>query len=190
MLPAVLPPTPKDLSVFLSFLLTDSLTIDKLLDMVSPYKKALAKAMTEWTSLTKQERKIAVRKAQLKESIRALSALCSEPPDINALSLSDAIRLMIRSTRGGLSRTGIRDKLEEMGYDLKKFKNAMASIHTAVDRMVESEEFVPVSSDEKKVEAGPELKPVPEPLPGLNNITTLQGLLSEMTQADLNEEKE
>lgn len=152
--------------------------------MVSPYKKALAKAVSEWNGLAKQERKIAVRKAQLNETIRALRTLCSEAPDINALSLSDAIRLMIRSTQGGLSRTGIRDKLEEMGYDLKKFKNAMASIHTACDRMVESGEFVKVATDEKKVEAGPELKPVPEPLTG--NLTTLQGLLSEMTEVDLN----
>src|SRR5579862_3955455 len=120
--------------------------------MASPYRKALAKAIGEWDALAKQERQIAVRKAQLKETIRALRTLCSAPPDINALSLSDAIRLMILSTRDGLSRVGIRDRLEEMGYDLKKFKNPMASIHTAVDRMIESEEFVPKATDDKKVE--------------------------------------
>jgi hypothetical protein len=143
--------------------------------MVSPYKKALAKAISEWNKLASEERKIAVRKAQLKETISALRTLCSEPPDINSLSLSDAIRLMIRSTRDGLSRVGIRDKLTEMGYDLRKFKNPMASIHTAVDRMVESEEFVPTPSDEKKVEAGPELKSIPElpPISGLQNLANV-----------------
>ena len=139
--------------------------------MSSPYKKALTKAVSEWNNLTRQERKIAVRKAQLKETIRALQTLCSDPPDINALSLSDAIRLMIRSTQGGLSRTGIRDKLDEMGYDLKKFKNPMASIHTAADRMVESGEFVKMASDEKKLEAGPELKSIPEP-PAITGYTS------------------
>lgn len=156
--------------------------------MVSPYKKALAKAVSEWNSLTKQERTIALRKAQLKETIRALQTLCSAPPDINALSLSDAIRLMIRSTQGGLSKTGIRDKLYEMGYDFKKFKNPMASIHTACDRMVESGEFVKAAEDEKKVEAGPELKPVPELPPGqLGNLSALANLFA---RADSTEEKE
>src|SRR5258708_13652490 len=118
--------------------------------MSSPYKKALTKAVSEWNNLTRQERKIAVRKAQLKETIRALRTLCSDPPDINALSLSDAIRLMIRSTEGGLSRTGVRDKLDEMGYDLKKFKNPMPSILTAVDRMVVSCELSIIPTDVTK----------------------------------------
>lgn len=146
--------------------------------MVSPYKKALAKAESEWINLTRQERRIALRKAQLKETIQALYALCSDLPDINALSLSDAIRLMIRSTSDGLSRTGIRDKLQEMGYDLKKFKNPLASIHTAVERMVESEEFVRMPSDENKVEAGPELKSVPE-LPSVSGLQTLANILAQ-----------
>ncbi len=152
---------------------------------MSPYKRALTKAVSEWNNLAKQERKIAVRKAQLKETIMALQTLCSGPPDINALSLSDAIRLMIRSTGEGLSRTGIRDKLMEMGYDLKKFKNAMASIHTAVDRMVESGEFVPTPSDDKKVEAGPELKSVAE----LPPISGFQNLASILAQTSSTEEK-
>jgi hypothetical protein len=141
--------------------------------MISPYKKALTKAVNEWNNLAREERKIAVRKAQLKETISALQALCSEPPDINALSLSDAIRFMIRSTQGGLSRTGIRDKLDEMGYDLKKFKNPLASIHTACDRMVDSGEFVKMATDEKKVEAGPELKALPEPPPIFAGLPSL-----------------
>jgi hypothetical protein len=153
--------------------------------MISPYKKALTKAVSEWDNLAKEERRIAFRKAQLKETIMALQALCSGPPDINALSLSDAIRLMIRSTNEGLSRVGIRDKLTEMGYDLKKFKNALASIHTAVDRMIESGEFVPTPSDEKKVEAGPELKSIPE-LPPVSRLQTLANILA---QANSTEEK-
>ncbi len=126
--------------------------------MSSAYKKALEKATAEWNDLTRKEREIAVRKAQLKGTIRALNALCSAPPDINALSLSDAIRLMIRSTSEGLSPVAIRDKLDEMGYDLKKFKNPLASIHTAVDRMAESGEFVRTPNDQNKVEAGENLK--------------------------------
>jgi hypothetical protein len=138
------------------------------------YKAALNKAFEDWADLTAQERAIAFRKAQLQETIVALSALCSELPDINALSLSDAIRLMISSTAEGLSTLGLRDRLTEMGFDLTKHKNPLASIHTAVNRMIESGELRRKPSDEaneQKVEAGENLKTpaLPETAPfGVN----------------------
>jgi hypothetical protein len=148
--------------------------------MDKKYKAALDKAQADWDALTLKEQEIAVRKAQLKDTIIALSALCSELPDINALSLSDAIRLMISSTSGGVSRVGIRDRLEELGYDLKKFKNPMASIHTAVDRMVESGEFNKMPDNEKNVEPGPELKPIP-------GLSSSLKALADMAKEDENE---
>jgi hypothetical protein len=129
--------------------------------MDSIFKAALDKAMADWNDLARKEKEMVVRKAQLKATIIALSALCSDLPDINALSLSDAIRLMIRSTGGGLSPIGIRDKLDEMGFDLKKFKNPLASIHTAVNRLADSGEFARLPNDEEKVEAGENLKSLP-----------------------------
>ena len=117
------------------------------------YKAALKKARSDWNELVKKEREIAVRKAQLKGTIRALYALCSSLPDINALSLSDAIRLMIKGTNGGLSALGIRDKLEEMGFDLTKFKNPLASIHTAIGRMTQLGEFVVLREGDKSQQA-------------------------------------
>jgi hypothetical protein len=139
--------------------------------MKREYRVALKKAQSDLDNLAIKEKEIAVRKAQLKETIDALNALCSDLPDINDLSLSDAIRLMIRGSHGGISRVGIRDRLQEMGYDLNNFKNPMASIHTACDRMLESGEFVKVDSDEKKIEPGPELKPIPQDMQAFVELT-------------------
>jgi hypothetical protein len=151
----------------------------------SSYKSALQKAQADWAELTRQEAGIAVRKAQLKRTIKALAALCSELPDISAMSLADAIRLVIASTTEALSVIEIRGKLNEIGYDLSKFKTPLASIHTAVNRMVESEELIHIPDAEddtdKKVEAGKNLK-APflsvSPMPSLDLGTIISNALT------------
>ena len=126
--------------------------------MHDSYKAALDKAKADWDALTMKEREIAFRKAQLKETIKALSALCGALPDVNAFSLSDAIRLVIHSTNEGVSPIEIRAKLSQLGYDLSKYKNPLASIHTALNRMAETEEIVHMPDEEDKVQAGENLK--------------------------------
>ena len=137
--------------------------------MDASYKLALDKAIADLDALTTKEREIALRKAQLRETIKALSALCGKLPDISAFSLSDAIRLVICGANEGLSPIEIRGKLTEMEYDLSKYKNPPASIHTALNRMVETEEIVHISDEDEKVEAGENMKsPVlPEGLAGV-----------------------
>ena len=41
---------------------------------ILPYKKALQNAVADWEQLTEQEKTIAIRKSQLKETIAALRA--------------------------------------------------------------------------------------------------------------------
>jgi hypothetical protein len=138
--------------------LTFPFDADKFLLMDVSYKLALDKAIADLDALTMKEREIALRKAQLRETIKALSALCGRLPDINAFSLSDAIRLVISSASEGLSPIEIRGKLTGMGYDLSKYKNPLASIHTALNRMVETEEIVYMPDEDEKVEAGENMK--------------------------------
>jgi hypothetical protein len=124
--------------------------------MRETYKEALKKAKADYELLTMKEREMAVRKSQLKETIKALEALCAKPPDLNSFSLADAVRLVV-SSGSSWTATGIRDRLEAIGFDLSKYKNPMASIHTAVNRMIENQEmhWMP---DEEGIEAGENLK--------------------------------
>jgi hypothetical protein len=129
------------------------------------YWKAFLQAYQELESLKKQEKEIAVRKAQLHESIKALARLVSDTPvDINSLTLADAIRLVVRSSQRPLGVPDVRTKLVDLGYDIDKYENVLASIHTAMERMVDTHELVHIQEESKKkrFEAGPELKPVPE----------------------------
>ncbi len=59
----------------------------------------------------------------------------------------------------------MRGKLTDLGFDLSKYDNPLANIHTAMNRMVEAEEMQWVDVDEKKAVPGPQLKQVPPPLP-------------------------
>jgi hypothetical protein len=129
------------------------------------YSEALFAAWAELDSLRVQERDIAIRKAQLQQTVNALYPLVFDNQvDINALSLPDAMRLVLRSTGRPLSGNDFKTKLEDMGFELSKFANPLANIMTAMNRMVEAEEMIWFEQDGKPKKAipGPELKSVPE----------------------------
>jgi hypothetical protein len=127
------------------------------------YRDALLKAWAELEGLKQEERRIILRKAQLTKTCSALFPLVfSDPPDVNALSLPNAIRLVISSADRPLSANDMLTKLEDVGFDMKKFDNPLANILTAMKRMADSEELVLVDGDKKRVVAGPQLKAAPD----------------------------
>lgn len=129
------------------------------------YLTALMKAWNELTALKEQERQIIIRKAQLSKTCSALFPLVfpeAGAQDVSSLSLPNAIRLMIGSSDRPLSARDVQTKLEDIGFDLKKFENPLANILTAMKRMVENEELVYIDGENKRVKAGPELKPAPD----------------------------
>jgi hypothetical protein len=138
-------------------------------DPKSLYRDALLSAWSELRELTDQERKIAIRKAQLQETANALFPLVFDMPlvEINTMSLPDAMRIAIRSAGRALSAYDMKTKLTDLGYDLAKFENPLANIQTAMNRLVENDEFIWVEKDAKpkQVLPGPELKSVPDANP-------------------------
>jgi len=147
----------------------------------NPYVAALFQAWEELRELQEQERALVVKKAQLQQSVDALWPLaCPElatAPDIRSMTLADAIRLLVQSCSGRpITIKEIRGKLQDIGFDLSKYSNPLASIHTAASRMVESEELVWLDDEGKKLTAGPELKPV---LAAEPDQTAVLGMLGE-----------
>src|SRR5262249_44837758 len=99
------------------------------------YAIAWMNARKELDQIIAREKRDAVRKAQLRETLKALRPLVtSHVVDVNSLSLADAIRLVISSAGKPLSTLAIRDRLEDLDYELNKLKNPLASIHTALER--------------------------------------------------------
>jgi hypothetical protein len=144
-----------------------------------PFYDALWSAYGELQEIKKQEHDLAVRKAQLTKTVNALYPLVfSDMPEINTLSLPNAIRLVISGAERPLSAGDMKTKLEDLGFDLTKFDNPLANIHTAMKRMAESDELVYVDGDRKRVTAGPELKPAPDAAPS-NWEAAMAGLMQE-----------
>lgn len=120
--------------------------------MGNEFKTALDKARQELSQLEVEEKRNAERKAQLLHSIAGLSALCGEAA-IGSMSLADAIRMIFKNAlkvnaKSTLSPKQVRDALRSYGFDLDQFNNEMASIHTAINRMLTAGEIEPVGDVE------------------------------------------
>ena len=132
------------------------------------YRNALQTAVDQWVDLQNQERRIVVQKNQLRQTFLALFPLAypnSEQPDISSMSLANAIRVVLGGSDRPITAIEMRGKLVDLGFDLTKYDNPLANIHTAMNRMADSDEMRWVDIDEKKGIPGPELKQVQAPLP-------------------------
>ena len=130
----------------------------------NPYSGALERIEEELEELRKQENQLALRKARLIESFEALLPLVlpeETQADINSLTLADSIRLVVKCAARPLHIREIRMRLDEMGFKTMKFRNPMASVHTAVKRMIDSKELAYIKDPHdgaKMIERGPFLK--------------------------------
>lgn len=136
-------------------------------DNLSAYRIAFLGAYKELDELREQEKRLAIRKGQLKDTLSALATLLSDEKfDINSLTLSDAIRRIMASSDRPLSAIEVRGKLADLGFNLAQYDNPLANIHTSLKRMGEAGELtLTEKGDKKKFEASPEMKSTPETFP-------------------------
>jgi hypothetical protein len=71
------------------------------------------------------------------------SALGQQFEEADELGFTDAMRQTFKTANGPLEPTDVRTRLENIGYNTKKFGNLMASIHTVISRLVRSKEIEP-----------------------------------------------
>ena len=97
------------------------------------YRTALAAAIREYEALGHRRREIDDRLAQLAETIGTLNRLLGYTPTV-PLGLTDAVRLV---TRQGVPMTpvDVRDRLRAIGFDLSKYANELAAVHTILKRL-------------------------------------------------------
>lgn len=145
-------------------------------DSSAVYKTALERVIAELADLKQRREDIMARELQLNETYKALLPLAGDLiPNVAMYSLANAIRFIFNGLPRGktLNAKGVRDKLEDLGYDLTQYENPLASIHTCLRRMEESEEVTLLESEgnKKQLEPGPKLKPVPDaPMPTVDSV--------------------
>jgi hypothetical protein len=58
-------------------------------------------------------------------------------PDVG---LTDAVREVLKTVKVFITPVKVRDRLTEMHYDLSKYKNVLASLHTVLKRLADNDE--------------------------------------------------
>jgi hypothetical protein len=107
------------------------------------YRRALDAAIHEYEELGARRQAIDTRLAELAQTISTLSKLLGLTPTV-PLGLTDAIRLVMRAGVP-MSPTEVRDRLHAIGFDVSKYANDLAAVHTILKRLNASGElrFIP-----------------------------------------------
>jgi hypothetical protein len=97
------------------------------------YRRALDAALREYEELGAKRQSIDTRLAELAQTISTLSKLLGLTPTV-PLGLTDAIRMVMR---GGvpMTPTEVRDRLHAIGFDVSKYANDLAAVHTILKRL-------------------------------------------------------
>ena len=104
------------------------------------YRRALATAIREYESLGQQRQDIDKRIAEVAQTIGTLSRLCGLVPTV-PLGLTDACRLVVRGAGVPVTPADVRQRLQSIGFDLTRYSNDLAAIHTILKRLNESGEL-------------------------------------------------
>jgi hypothetical protein len=147
-LPALFPEFSEDLLLTKREDVLDSLTA---MDTDSSFKHALEAAREKLSGLLRGRDEINKEIANLENAIDSLEVLCGEAPEelhfpkaseAFAENLRDAIRLVFNMARpNALTPTEVRDKLQEMGFHLDRYKYELPPIHNTIARLEAASEI-------------------------------------------------
>ena len=104
------------------------------------YRRALESAIREYEALGQQRRDVDKRLAEVAQTIGTLSRLLGLVSTV-PMGLTDACRLVVRGAGVAVTPTDVRERLRAIGFDLSKYVNDLAAIHTILKRLNESGEL-------------------------------------------------
>ena len=133
---------------------------------VSSYRAALDAALREYERLLQQKAELDARLAQVAESVGTLSRLCGYTPTV-AYGLTEACKTSLRCAGAPMTPLEVRDRLQSTGFDINKYSNPLAAIHTVLRRLTESGEIRRRPASRSKGVAyefrAPEARVIPRP---------------------------
>ena len=105
-----------------------------------PYRAALDAALREYETLLQQKADLDSRLAQVAESVGTLTRLCGYTPTV-AYGLTDACKTSLRCAGVPMTPLEVRDRLQSTGFDINRYSNPLAAIHTVLRRLTEAGEL-------------------------------------------------
>ena len=104
------------------------------------YRRALEAAVREYEALGEQRQQIDRRLAELAQTLSTLSRLCGIVPTVS-VGLTDACRLVLRGAGIPMTPTEVRERLTSFGFDLARYTNDLAAVHTTLKRLNDAGEL-------------------------------------------------
>ena len=104
------------------------------------YRRALEAAVREYEALGEQRQQIDRRLAELAQTMSTLSRLCGIVPTVS-VGLTDVCRLALRGAGVPLTPLEVRDRLKSFGFDLTRYTNDLAAVHTTLKRLNDAGEL-------------------------------------------------
>lgn len=98
------------------------------------YKAALDAACREYERLLAERTALDDRLSKLQETIASLTRLCGYEPTV-PWGLTDAIRVILQRSDQEITSLDVRERLRTIGFDLSKYANELAAIHTVLKRL-------------------------------------------------------
>src|SRR5262245_66014328 len=107
-------------------------------------RRGLESATREYEELGAKRQAIDNRLAELAQTIGTLSNLLGLTPTV-PMGLTDAVRLTVRGAGVPMTPTEVRDRLRSIGFDVSKYTNDLAAVHTILKRLNDAGElrFIP-----------------------------------------------
>jgi hypothetical protein len=98
------------------------------------YRRALKAAIAEYEKLLADRERVNRRLAELQETISSLMRLCGYTPTV-PWGLTEACRAVLLRAEDPMTPVAIRDRLRAIGFDLTRYANELAAIHTTLKRL-------------------------------------------------------
>ena len=101
-------------------------------------KADLADCIAELGSVQLRAEQLEARIFELRQTIASLAKLCGEEyVEEDALGLTDSVRLALKTAGSDMTPQALRARLQSMGFDISKYGNLLAAIHTVLKRLVD-----------------------------------------------------
>ncbi len=127
----------------------------------SDYQRAYDAAEHELTDLLQVQELIEKRILTLRQNLSSLAALCKQDDAdfepgilsgtlIDRMGITTDILAIVNRESAGLSPAEVRDQLKELGYDLSKYQNPLATVHVVLNRLEEAGRIASINVDRRK----------------------------------------
>ena len=144
------------------------------------FRQSLKAAKAELIALQQELGNCLAEQEELERKIAAVrqmifgfsNALHEQFEEADELGLTDAVRQAFKTSKVPLEPTAVRTRLQELGFNISKYGNFMASIHTVIGRLVTSREIKQQNAQPGNKVAYVWAQPT-EPLSELNSRVTV-----------------